>query len=559
MQFVFCVLFFLIANPYQGIWDDGNLYLLQAVRRYFPERFDTDIVFMFGNQDSFSLFSPWYAWIIKMGGVVWGTQILVFLFMVSMAIAFYLVVARASYCVGSRRLTIPLFLGIILLFDHYRYGPGGLFSLIEPLAIARVPAEIFCLLGLAYISNKRNSLLLNLAGFLLHPLTGAWGVGFWLFYHYPKAIKIALLFALVLPFSAYLGIWKFDQYDVTWGNYAGGDFGMVEDYFRVGVYVAFIFLALRFAPLSNSLKKIGVSCIALAEVAYYLAFAGPLTKNVLLMQFQPARFEWFLSLIAKIAFGLLLYGILLRVRGKIKMPLAFWKYLNEILLFVAAIVGFLVFCTSESVLLNVLQVVAIFTCLAMLLAPPGGIRSRMINICFGFLLLVMAVVVYESWDVRDDMQRASETELDRVWNTPLFPEVEDRGRIFFHVKGLRELTPRVQFLSGSYVDYNSDAGALFFRDQYLEFKRRTLLVKCGNEKKDCGGSYSLFVQEKLHNVDTLRHRMQILCEKDEIDYIITDERNLRFPEKNSAWLPFQKQTVYLYGCPEIKTVPKWDD
>ena len=65
------VLFFSVIR-YYGFYEDAGRYLLQVVNYLHPERFVDDVPFMFGNQDSYTLFSPFMALVFKVFGVNGG-------------------------------------------------------------------------------------------------------------------------------------------------------------------------------------------------------------------------------------------------------------------------------------------------------------------------------------------------------------------------------------------------------------------------------------------------------------------------------------------------------
>ncbi len=73
LLFILGIPFFFAFNHYRGIVIDGELYLLQAIYRKFPQRFIDDVSFAYGNQDSFTLFTPLYDAFIRWGGVDSGS------------------------------------------------------------------------------------------------------------------------------------------------------------------------------------------------------------------------------------------------------------------------------------------------------------------------------------------------------------------------------------------------------------------------------------------------------------------------------------------------------
>ena len=60
---------FILIHPYAGIVHDNVLYLAQALLRLNPDIYGDDAFFKWGSQDSYTLFSPMYAWLVVHLGV----------------------------------------------------------------------------------------------------------------------------------------------------------------------------------------------------------------------------------------------------------------------------------------------------------------------------------------------------------------------------------------------------------------------------------------------------------------------------------------------------------
>lgn len=56
---------FFCLHHYEGIVGDARLYLLQVIHKIHPERFVNDPPFMFGNQDNYGLFTPFYRFVLS--------------------------------------------------------------------------------------------------------------------------------------------------------------------------------------------------------------------------------------------------------------------------------------------------------------------------------------------------------------------------------------------------------------------------------------------------------------------------------------------------------------
>ena len=84
LVYLFGISLFLAFVRYKGYDFDAALYLLQVMNYLQPERFVNDVPFMFGNQDSFSLFSPIVAVAFKIFGVNTGGIVVTLLLQVAL-------------------------------------------------------------------------------------------------------------------------------------------------------------------------------------------------------------------------------------------------------------------------------------------------------------------------------------------------------------------------------------------------------------------------------------------------------------------------------------------
>lgn len=69
LLFMLLLALWFFSHPYQGIWDDGVFYAVQALARLRPEVYGKDLFFLYGSQDEFTLFSPIYAAFIRLFGL----------------------------------------------------------------------------------------------------------------------------------------------------------------------------------------------------------------------------------------------------------------------------------------------------------------------------------------------------------------------------------------------------------------------------------------------------------------------------------------------------------
>jgi hypothetical protein len=155
----------LIARPFQGIWHDGKFYALQALHHLKPAAFSSDLFFLYGSQDQYSLFSVLYATAISLGGLNQGTMVLQ-----AIGLGLWFAAAWALTRIFPEKLAVFALLLIASVGGHY--GSHGVFSYGESFLTARLYAEIFSLAGLAaWLAGRKTmgGLAFAVAG-VVHPL-----------------------------------------------------------------------------------------------------------------------------------------------------------------------------------------------------------------------------------------------------------------------------------------------------------------------------------------------------------------------------------------------------
>ena len=142
-----------------------------------------------------------------------------------------------------------------------------------------------------------------------------------------------------------------------------------------------------------------------------------------------------------------------------------------------------------------------------------------------------------------------EKPLDQYLNKSIFPQLEERGRVFFYVSGKYLVNPRLQFMTGSYFNEVSRVGSVFFKEHYREALERSHLLYW---KKKAPESSEFFeyavILAKIADADTLVDRVGFLCEMKEIHHIVSDKMYLPFVKEDSTII-LNSQKVYLYACP----------
>jgi hypothetical protein len=308
----------LLAHPWNGLWHDGRLYALQALHRLQPDNFRNDLFFLYGSQDSFTLFSPLYAAVINALGLPAAGLLLYVL-------GSLLWVAAAAFLLAPLLKGRIYWLGLAgLLLLPMDYGPAqGLLNLAEPFVTPRIFAEALSMLALGFLlrGQWRRGLPPLALAFLMHPLMAGAAALFGLLYlakgrERGMAVAAALALGLLLA-AAVIGIEPFPRlltrmddewlalvsrlaWVHTWDSWQPAQWLS-----RTAVAFSVVLAAARLAP---GIAARFFACLALTGALGLLAtWAGTsLLHNLLLIQAQPWRTLWLLQLGSWIALAWLL-------------------------------------------------------------------------------------------------------------------------------------------------------------------------------------------------------------------------------------------------------------
>ncbi|MCK9182986.1 MAG: hypothetical protein M0P13_08930 [Fibrobacteraceae bacterium] len=706
-QYFFAVVLFLVLHPYRGIDADGRLYLLQVVNRLHPERLSSDIAFMFGNQDDFSLFSFIYGFFLNVLGVESGTKILFFVISIFWAFSLFFLLRKFSELLSMKQLALVFFL-LFLFTDHY-YNFGNLgYSLFEKITVARPLSQAFSLLGFGLIlaGYKKYSFIAFLLSAMVHPLMGGWGIAIWLFCYYVKSARIIFPLVLLSPLCAFIGMGRFGMYDAEWANCMifNGTFNIFtnRDITRLLTEFAMLYFVCKNIRIPL-FRKLSFALILAGVIAFYIASTGSFLRLIFFAQVQSWRYEWALSVLVPFLSLAMLYqkikasecystqmvglcSLMLALLFPKQMvwlllasPLAFLpdkRMSSRTLKFVGFALASFVFIyavyniyqklslqtglpiyyvlpSSQIALINRLLVsfsgllalnklinakkcliavwressgfsllplilfmvfpespLYLFLALLLLLFPNVLLRKKHLltllvlllfiasdffdsrlfallsnvslynapiyiqllrNFAFVFVLFYLfwrisnkwksfllclfslpsCVVAYYNWDERVPEQIISEKQMQQFWKGPVFPQVQDRGKLFFYSNGFALPWPRSQFLSGAYIDAIANIGDALYRGQFSEYRRRSALITCKNKlKNECRPkNLESYFKVDLSDLDTLVDRIDFLCAQKEINFLASD-LSLKYEKLDSTFLMVQKQELYLYSCPE---------
>lgn len=283
---------FLAFVRYKGYDFDAALYLLQVMNYLQPERFVNDVPFMFGNQDSFSLFSPIVAVAFKVFGVNTGGIVVTLLLQVAFGSSIIALIYRWLESVDARKWVLPVILLMFASLANKEYGPSGFYlPIFEPVLVARLLSEVLAIAGLVFFfeKNRYASFVLFVLASLMHPLMGGWTLVLWLFYHFPKWRIPVLIVTLLSPLSGFLRIGRLDFYPSDWNPiFFRPDWDDALLYF--GLLLLWLAMFRHFKEGKFAGLSINLFWVSLAGL--YLQFAGSYLEHVFLFQIQPFRVQW---------------------------------------------------------------------------------------------------------------------------------------------------------------------------------------------------------------------------------------------------------------------------
>lgn len=290
--YALCLAFFFSLIHYKGYDFDAALYLLQVMNYLQPERFVNDVPFMFGNQDSFSLFSPIIAVVFKILGVNVGGIVATLFLQVALGLAVITLVYKWCKSVNAVSWALPVTILMFALLANKEYGPAGFYlPMFEPVLVARLASEVLVVMGLAFLlsRNRYISLALFVLAALMHPLMGGWALPLWLFIHFPKFRMPVIVLAFLAPLSGFLHIGRFDFYPDDWNPiFFRPEWGDALLY--SGLLLFWVAMYRHFKE--GTFAKFSLSLFWVSLIGFCLQFAGSYMEHILLFQVQPFRVQW---------------------------------------------------------------------------------------------------------------------------------------------------------------------------------------------------------------------------------------------------------------------------
>jgi hypothetical protein len=295
---------------------DARLYTVQALRALIPDRLNSDIYLKYGSQDSFTLFSWFYRPLLAVFGISTGHAIAALLGQALWGAGLLLFLSRLF---NDVRTLIGALVAVLLLSSAY--GASGIFNYAETFATPRIYAEglILAALGCALRGRWLASLALIALSSTLHPIMALTGFGLiflysalsrpvlWLAGAGVALFLVALTLSHVGPFGRLA-----QSYDPKWFSIVRGSTPYLfmtgwrgEDI--LGLSARFGFCVAAFTIANSQERKGLLAVLALTSLGLATTFVGAdLLRNLLVVQVQPWRTYWLLTLTANISAALLI-------------------------------------------------------------------------------------------------------------------------------------------------------------------------------------------------------------------------------------------------------------
>ena len=304
--------YFFCMNNYLGIQIDGVLYTLQVIHRWFPERFVGDPPFMFGNQDSFTIFSPVYGFLMSHLSVDVAAMVITLVIQLVFAVAMILFIRAFARKFNFEHWTLPL---VIAFFTIYISGSDRTFiffsRLVEPYPVPRSLAVAFGIMGLAAIFSKNRWItpVLALVGSAFHPLMAGWVLPVWMFYHFPKTRIPIVVMSALFPLAGYIGVEPFAGYPDDW-YYKPLTYGPNAGFvFRFLMYIAFFIIFIKWYAKGTFERQFCISALLITAIATYWYLWTGINNFILLYQFQVWRMEWLCIVASFVLFAYIFYDV----------------------------------------------------------------------------------------------------------------------------------------------------------------------------------------------------------------------------------------------------------
>lgn len=307
---------FLLSHPYWGIVHDAELYVGRAMADADPDGLGRDIFFSLEGQSAFSIYPRLSGAFLRILGPGPGALIL------TLAGLCFWIAALSGFAarLASGRLLWASIVTAAVVPSYY----GQVLRYSEQFATPRLPAEAAVLAGLAALAAGRRWLCLAIiaAGAAIHPIMAAPALGVWalVLAREDKRWRFAMLgSALALAAAGLAGVPVADRLfqimDPAWAEALAVNAYLFPSkwpgtaWSEAFVRSATIVLALRFIPSTHARAVLGSIVVVAALALVVTLVAADFWLVVLVVQAQPWRALWLLSLGGALTFPIAVLGL----------------------------------------------------------------------------------------------------------------------------------------------------------------------------------------------------------------------------------------------------------
>jgi hypothetical protein len=159
------IVLWLLLRGYQGFAGDAQIYAFQALARI-HKALSADLYLLNNSQDRFTIFSPFYASLIRWVGLDCAARLLTFFF----STVFFIAAWNLAAAISNR--SVAWLAVALLMIASGDYGASGVFRLSEQYLTARLPAEALIIVAFAcHVREMRGlGMLVAVAALPVHPL-----------------------------------------------------------------------------------------------------------------------------------------------------------------------------------------------------------------------------------------------------------------------------------------------------------------------------------------------------------------------------------------------------
>lgn len=301
--FLLALLLWLFAHPYWGIYHDVRLYALLAAQWLDPSAYVRELFFIYGSQGSYTLFTPFFAALVKWMGLDLAAQS-VTLLGAGLWITALLLLSR--HILGKSGL--GLFALLFFSAATISYSPNGdTFVLNEGFATPRCIVMPLGLLAvyLAQSGRLRQAIALAVFSMTLHPLIGVWALLICFSFVF-TASRLVMLSSLALAFVFAWSYWVLPPAHLLAGDWLSAIASPSNDVLvggwgtaRLNAILSWLFMLLLGARLgSPAVQPLYRNVALMGATAFFAATIVSLFPTQPLVQLQLWRALWLVVPIA---------------------------------------------------------------------------------------------------------------------------------------------------------------------------------------------------------------------------------------------------------------------